>query len=91
MEEYARELFEWIDELDEQEPDRKELEMGEKQGRITVTFKHAPGDVVVTSLGDKGVIKSCTHERGGSHYTVNLAGDDRAYLHEDDVFTETRE
>lgn len=65
--------------------------MHQNQGPITITFKHAPGDVVVTSLGDNGVVESCLHERGGSHYTVNLAGGNRAYLHEDDVFTETPE
>lgn len=67
--------------------------MSDNHGPITVTFQHAPGDVVLTSLGDKGVIESCLYERGGRHYTVNLAGGNRAYLHADDVdvFSETPE
>ena len=60
--------------------------MHENQGPITVTFKHAPGDVVLTYLEDKGVVESCVHERGGNYYTVNLTGGNRSYLYEDEVY-----
>lgn len=67
--------------------------MHSNQGPITVTFKHAPGDVVLTSLGDKVIIEACTHEGDGNHYTINVAGGTRAYLDEENVeiFTETPE
>lgn len=67
--------------------------MHTNQGPITVTFKHAPGDVVLTSLGDKGIVESCIKEPDGNHYTINVAGGIRAYLNEENVeiFTETPE
>lgn len=67
--------------------------MDQNQGPITVIFKHAIGDRVMTSLGDFGLVEACIYERGGHHYTISVAGGDRAYLHEDDVevFTETPE
>lgn len=61
--------------------------MHTNQGPISMTFKHAIGDRVMTSLGDFGLIEACIYERGGHHYTISVAGGDRAYLHEDDVET----
>lgn len=59
--------------------------MSEKSGPVTVTFQHGPGDEVQTSLGDLGIVEACTLERGGSFYTVSVAGGERAWLHENDV------
>lgn len=59
--------------------------MHTNQGPITITFKHAPGDHVVTSLGDEGIVRACVRDRGGMHYNISIRGGDRAYLHEDEV------
>lgn len=67
--------------------------MHPNQGPITVIFKHAPGDIVLTLLGDKGTIEVCNHDADGNHYTINAAAGGRAYLHEEsvEIFTETPE
>jgi hypothetical protein len=67
--------------------------MHPNQGPISVTFKHAPGDVVLTLLGNKGIIEVCRHDADGNHYTITAAAGGHAYLHEENVeiFTETQE
>ena len=65
--------------------------MKQNQGPITITFEFAVSDRVITSLGDPGIVEACILERGGNHYTVSVAGGDRAYLHEDDVETYVEE
>lgn len=61
--------------------------MIEKRGPVTVTFEFGPGDEVQTSLGDLGIVEACTLERGGLHYTISVAGGERAWFHEDNVHT----